>query len=139
MTEHKASCSCGQLTVTVEGEPEFVSMCHCAACQKRSGSPFGLAALFPRERVKIEGPYKSWSRIADSGKRMVNHFCPECGSNVVFEPEIRPGSVAVTIGSFEAAHFAAPTISFYTANKHDWVAVPQGTRVLEAGRAPPKS
>ena len=136
MAERKASCSCGKLTVTVEGEPEFISMCHCTACQKRSGSPFGLAALFPRERVKIEGPYKSWSRLADSGKRMTNHFCPECGSNVAFEPEIRPGSVAVTIGSFEDAKFPNPTISFYTVNKHDWIVVPSGTRIFETGRRP---
>lgn len=32
-----ASCSCGQLRIQVEGEPRGVGICHCLACQQRTG------------------------------------------------------------------------------------------------------
>ncbi|HEX9905358.1 MAG TPA: aldehyde-activating protein, partial [Propylenella sp.] len=36
MSTRRASCSCGQLSVTCEGEPVRISMCHCLACQRRT-------------------------------------------------------------------------------------------------------
>ncbi|MFN2470768.1 MAG: aldehyde-activating protein, partial [Gaiellaceae bacterium] len=38
MSNRHAACSCGQLRLTVEGEPVRVSICHCLACQRRTGS-----------------------------------------------------------------------------------------------------
>ena len=138
MAERKASCSCGALTVTVEGAPDFISMCHCADCQRRSGSPFGTGAFFPRDRIKIAGSYKTWSRKTDSGNDMINYFCPNCGTNIAWDATVRPNSLAVAVGAFNDPHFNLPTISFYTANKHDWVVVPGTARQFEKGRAPPK-
>ena len=54
MAERRAACSCGQLS-TVEGDPVPISMCHCLACQRRTGSAFGIQARFPAERVRIDG------------------------------------------------------------------------------------
>ena len=44
MTTRDASCSCGQLHLTCEGEPVRISVCHCLACQQRTGSAFGVQA-----------------------------------------------------------------------------------------------
>ena len=33
-----AACSCGQLQVTVEGDPMRIALCHCLACQRRTGA-----------------------------------------------------------------------------------------------------
>ena len=38
MTTRRASCSCGQLHLTIEGEPSCISMCHCLECQRRTGA-----------------------------------------------------------------------------------------------------
>ena len=40
MTTHHAECSCGQLQVDADGDPVRISMCHCLACQRRTGSAF---------------------------------------------------------------------------------------------------
>jgi hypothetical protein len=50
-----ATCSCEQLKVTCTGEPVRISMCHCLACQRRTGSVFGVQARFPSDNVQIEG------------------------------------------------------------------------------------
>ena len=38
MTTRRAACSCGQLYLTIEGEPSRISMCHCLECQRRTGA-----------------------------------------------------------------------------------------------------
>ena len=53
-TRH-AACSCGQLRLTVEGEPVRVSICHCLACQRRTGSVFGVQARFRRSTGNDRG------------------------------------------------------------------------------------
>ncbi len=55
MTSRIASCSCGQLRATCQGEPVRISICHCLECQKRTGSVFAVQARYPRESVTIVG------------------------------------------------------------------------------------
>ena len=74
-----ASCSCGQLTVTTTGEPVRISVCHCLACQRRTGSAFGVQARFPRDAVTSAGRGTRYERTADSGKTVTLTFCPDCG------------------------------------------------------------
>ena len=38
MPSRRTSCSCGQLHLTIEGEPSRISMCHCLACQGRTAA-----------------------------------------------------------------------------------------------------
>src|SRR5205814_6033873 len=80
VTEHSASCRCGQLRAVARGDPVRVSVCHCLACQKRTGSAFSAQARWPAECVEIEGVSKEWTRTADSGQITTYSFCPECGS-----------------------------------------------------------
>ena len=69
MPTRRASCSCGQLSVICEGEPVRVSICHCLACQQRTGSVFGVQARFRREKVAIEGRASEFVRIGDEAMR----------------------------------------------------------------------
>ena len=85
MKTRTASCRCGQLKVTVTGDPVRVSACHCLNCKKRSGSAFAVQARWPVEQVTVEGQSKSWVIVADSGNPGTFHFCPECGSDVHYE------------------------------------------------------
>jgi hypothetical protein len=54
MTSRSASCSCGQLRIEVEGEPRGVGVCHCLACQRRTGSVLAALASF-RAPFKVFG------------------------------------------------------------------------------------
>ena len=67
MIVRHASCSCGQLSVEVEGEPIRVSVCHCLACQRRSGSVFATQARFLLDRAKITGQATEFERVGDEG------------------------------------------------------------------------
>jgi hypothetical protein len=115
-----ASCSCGQLRLTCEGEPVRVSICHCLECQKRTGSVFAIQARFPRERVSIEGRAAQWTRRGDSGGQATFNFCPVCGSTVCWEATGVPGFVTVAVGAFADPSFPPPHVSVYEERQHPW-------------------
>lgn len=124
--ERRASCSCGQLTLTCSGEPVRVSMCHCLECQKRTGSAFGIQARFARDQVSaIEGRATSFSRVGDGGGKATFHFCPTCAATVFYEGDWMPGFVAVPVGAFADPSFPAPTVSIYEARRHRWTDTPE--------------
>lgn len=101
-----------------------VSMCHCLACQKRTGSTFGVQARFPRERARIEGESSRYVRIADSGNSLTFHFCPECGATVYYRVDDIADIIAVPVGAFADPAFPAPKFSVYESRKHSWSGVP---------------
>jgi hypothetical protein len=122
----RAACSCGQLQVVADGEPIRISMCHCLACQRRTGSAFGIQARFPAERVRIEGGSTAYVRISDEGEARTFHFCPECGATVYYRLESVPDAIAVPVGAFAAPEFPPPTISVYESRRHPWTTPPDG-------------
>ena len=77
MTTRRAACSCGQLHLTIEGEPSRISMCHCLECQRRTGAVISNQARFRREQVTFAGQATAWMRTAESGNALTFHFCPD--------------------------------------------------------------
>ncbi len=124
MSTRLAACSCGALSVTCEGDPLSVSLCHCLECQRRTGSAFGIAAFFGRDKVISSGEATTFVRPADSGFDVVFHFCPRCGSTVWWEPKRMPERVAVAVGAFADPEFPAITKSVYHQHRHAWVIDP---------------
>jgi hypothetical protein len=120
----EAACSCGQLRVTVEGEPVRVSVCHCLACQRRTGSVFGAQARWPEERVRIEGRFNEYTRYSDEGEERTSRFCPDCGATVFYTGESQPGIVAVPVGAFADPAFPPPAFSVWEERMHPWVGLP---------------
>lgn len=119
-----ATCSCGQLSVTCEGEPVRISMCHCLECQKRSGSTFAAQARWPREKVTVKGNATQYVRIGDSGNKATFHFCPTCGSTVYYWISDVPDVIAIAIGAFADPTFPSPKFSVYETRKHAWTGIP---------------
>lgn len=118
-----AACSCGQLSIACEVEPLRISVCHCLACQKRTGSAFGSAAFFPREAVRITGESRLWTRRGDSGGELRFSHCPVCGSTVFWEADMRADRIAVALGAFADPAFPPPDRQVYAETAHPWLAV----------------
>lgn len=126
MEMREAACSCGQLRLTAEGDPVRISICHCLACQRRTGSVFGAQARFPKERVTIEGRSSVFTRLSDWGHERTFGFCPECGATLFYTNEENEDLIAVPIGAFADPTFPSPTISVFESRKHPWVGLPDG-------------
>ena len=124
MRDRLASCSCGQLRAEVIGDPVRVSICHCLACQRRTGSVFGQQARFRRENVSLSGASSEYVRVGDEGSRVRFHFCPSCGSTVYYELEGMEEYLAIPVGAFADPGFPAPLVSVYESRMHSWVIPP---------------
>src|SRR5690348_10601343 len=103
-----ASCSCGQLQARVTAEPLRVSVCHCLACQRRTGSVFGAQARFPKESVSIQGTSTEFVRVGDGGTKATFRFCPNCGATVYYTTSGIDDVVAIPVGAFADPSFPAP-------------------------------
>jgi hypothetical protein len=123
MATRDAACSCGQLRLTAEGDPFAISICHCLACQRRTGSAFGMQAGFTSDQVRVAGRHSDYVRISDEADRKEHafHFCPDCGSTVFYT---EPGRVVVMVGAFADPSFPPPTESGYDSRRHHWVQLP---------------
>lgn len=100
-----------------------ISVCHCLACQRRTGSAFGMQARWPRDRVEVAGRYTEFVRTSDDGEERTFRFCPDCGTTVFWPSE---DLVAVAVGAFADPSFPAPTVSVYGERRHPWLSLPDG-------------
>lgn len=104
-----------------------VSICHCLACQRRTGSVFGAQARFPRSSVTINGKSIQYVRVGDEGSKVVFSFCPECGATVHYSVEgYDEENLAVPVGAFADPGFPVPAFSVYEERMHTWVQLPAG-------------
>lgn len=96
-------------------------MCHCLACQQRTGSAFSLQARWPADRVTIEGHATEFVRIGDEGGKGAFRFCPTCGVTVYYTFDGMPDLVAVPVGLFGDPTFPPPQYSVYGVRRHPWI------------------
>ena len=125
MTTRSAACVCGQLSIEVQGEPRAVGLCHCLACQRRTGSVFAAQAGFS-EPYEVKGRASDYVRVGDQGAAFRFRFCPVCGTNLFHTEEGVPGRVAVAVGAFADPAFPPPRASVYDSRRHPWVTLPPG-------------
>ncbi len=128
MTTRQATCHCGQLRLDAAGEPFHVSICSCEACQRRTGSAFGMQAAYRPDRIAVHGEEREWTRISDEADRRphVFHFCPTCGSTVYMTEPDEPDLVVVAVGAFADPAFPPPSEAGYDARRHPWIGLPEG-------------
>ena len=129
MATHEAACSCGQLRVEVDGDPVRVSVCHCLACQRRTGSAFGYQARWPAESARVTGESHEYRRISDdeaAAAARSDGFTSArsvAGRSYYFtEPEF----MAIPVGVLADPDFPEPTVSVWESRKHAWVTMPDG-------------
>lgn len=116
-----ARCCCGALVVTLPGPSDLVIACHCTDCQRRTGAPFSVGAVYLAEAVTVSGTPKQFTRPAASGRKVHFYFCPNCGSTVYWRADVFPELIGVAIGAFADPKHSAPVRSIFEQSKHDWV------------------
>ena len=131
----KAQCQCGQLSATLPGPSPSVVACHCADCQRRSGSPFGVLAYYPGDAVKITGGATCYERPTASGDTFASFFCPICGSTVYARANKHPTLIGIAVGSICDPTYPAPVRSVWKEGKHDWVVIPEPVEHFPRGRS----
>ena len=117
-----------------------MGVCHCTQCQRRTGSAFGVGTYFLREKVRVEGPSKVYVRGSDSGRKIEQHFCLDCGSTVFWYSEHFPDLIGIAFGAFADPSMSWPTASVWETTRHPWVTFDHKLDHFERGAAakPPR-
>ena len=126
-----ATCACGQLSIVVHGETLGTGVCHCLACQRRTGSVFAALAAFAAP-YEVTGSATEYVRTGDAGGKVRFRFCPVCGTSLFHTEDGGDGSVVlVAVGGFGDPAFPAPQDSVYDCRRHAWVQLPAGLATYE--------
>lgn len=129
-----AKCQCGQLCVKLPGPTSAVVACHCIACQRRTGAPFGVLAYYASDQLVIVGEAKRFERSTDEGNMFETFFCPDCGSTVYAKAGKHPAMLGVAVGAIADPGFRAPVRSVWEQSMHPWVTMPANAEHFPRGR-----
>jgi len=131
-------CVCGEVSYTVDGEPDRITICHCRWCQRRTGSAFGVEVVFNISQININDESVAVYRhhSDESGRWLDQHFCAKCGSNIGFTLEAVPGIRTIAAGTFDSQSWLesdnySPRHVFTRSARH-WSDIPDGVECYEA-------
>jgi hypothetical protein len=123
MAEIKGGCLCGAVRYTAEADASAATICHCHDCQQFTGAVFATLVAVSKDALTITGTMKTFSSIGGTGKPILRHFCPECGSSLAEEPGTRPGMVILNVGTFDDPSAARPGREIFRDDGVPWVEV----------------
>ena len=130
---HEGGCLCGAVRYRVKGDPVRTHICHCTFCQRRTGSAFGLVAVFDEKNVEITGgPLSSYEHRSDeSGRWLRLEFCPRCGTNVTFTFERVAGARSISGGTFDDPSWFKIDRHIWARSALHWMPIPSGVERFE--------
>lgn len=132
MATQTARCGCGRVSITVEGDPGHVYVCHCDFCQRLTGAVFIARASFAEgQLVSVDGGTRSYNGLEIDGVGAVAipgginyRFCEVCGSHLYFDmiyPATGTRFYTIPLGAFVDPVFPRPTTEYSTKHRHPWV------------------
>jgi len=117
------ACHCGFVTFEAEIDPEAVSVCHCTDCQTLSGAPMRASVAAPADTFRItSGKPAEYVKVAESGNKRVQAFCPRCGAPLYatgFDDPDAPRNIRV--GVIAQRDELEPRRQVWTSSRQAWV------------------
>jgi len=121
MSQLTGACLCGAVRYTTLADPVVSGLCHCRDCQRFTGSAFGAMFIVSKEGLTINGTIKTFTSLGGSGKPILRHFCPECGSSIAEETGNAPGRVILNIGTLDDPKSVTPAREIFCDDALPWV------------------
>lgn len=130
-------CHCGAISFTALADPAKVVVCHCSDCQQFSGAPFRAVLPVPAEQVKVSGQPKVYVKVAESGNRRAQAFCPECGTHLYATEPDTPKVLGLRLGCVNERAQLKPAVQIWGSSAMPWLADLHHTPVHTKGVASP--
>lgn len=115
------ACHCGAVSFTADVDPSRVMVCHCTDCQVFSGAPYRAVLAAPYDSLVVHGQTKSYVKIAQSGNRRAQVFCPECGTPLWATAPENPTSVIIRLGCVNQRAQLIPSVQIWQHSALPWV------------------
>jgi hypothetical protein len=110
MKLYSGHCLCGQVQVSVRGEPLRTGLCHCTNCRRESGSAFTFYAVWPADRFEHAGETTEFR-----GQRA----CSRCRSPL-FCVDVREAELKLGVLS-EAPTPLVPSYELWVKRREPWL------------------
>ena len=92
-------------------------------CQKFTGSAFATLVAVSKDALTIDGAMKTFSSLGGSGRPILRHFCPQCGSSLAEKLAGLPGMLILNVGTFDDPEAVAPGREIFRDDAVPWVHV----------------
>jgi hypothetical protein len=96
-------------------------VCHCADCQTLSGAPLRAVVAAPYASLTVSGQPKSYVKVAESGNRRAQVFCPECGTPPWATAPENPTSVVIRVGCIKERAELRPSVQIWSQSAQPWL------------------
>jgi len=130
--EVRGGCLCGAVRYASNTKPDMVVVCHCANCQKNTGSAFAITFAVPRDAIRITGDtlltYQDNS--GSSGHTFHRSFCSHCGSPLAGYGGAYPGLIFIKAGTLDDPSWVKPSTHIWCCSKQPWVSIEPDARRL---------
>lgn len=116
-------CHCGRISYEADIDPAAVMVCHCTDCQALSGSAFRTVALTrPGGLRLLTGEVRTYVKIAESGARRLQCFCPDCGSPIYATAEgAEPKVYSLRLGTCRQRAELMPVAQIWCGSALSWL------------------
>ncbi len=116
------ACHCGQVTFEAEIDPAKTSICHCTDCQTLSGAPYRASVPVAAADFRIlTGEPSIYVKVADSGNKRAQAFCPRCGSPIYATAFGDPSAVVnIRVGTIRQREELLPKRQIWARSRQPW-------------------
>lgn len=119
MTEiHDGGCHCRRVLFRAQGQPKFISVCHCESCRRTTGAAFSTWVGFPSDAVDWRGDGQS---VYASSPGVRRGFCKTCGTPLSYQSEKWPGETHILIGAFNDPSPFTPSSDYMPEERLAWI------------------
>lgn len=115
-------CQCGTLRYELSAAPMMIYACHCANCQKQTGSAFVMSATVVENSFKFtQGEPAKFEWKSDAGNSRFGYFCGDCGCRIAHGQEPSIGVLSLRGGTIDDASWVRPAGHIWTKSAQSWV------------------
>jgi hypothetical protein len=116
------SCHCGNIKFEAEIDLDKVTICHCTDCQRMTGAAFRTVVPAIKHSFKLlEGEPTTYLKIAESGNRRIQAFCPNCGTSVYATSELNQEIFGLRVGTLKQRAEIIPKKQIWNRSAMKWV------------------
>ena len=114
-------CHCGALRYELSAPPLMIYNCHCANCQKITGSAFVVSATIPEAAFKFtKGAPKKIEWVSDAGNKRFGWFCGDCGARIAHGQTPSIGMLSLRAGTFDDTSWVEPVGDIWARSAQKW-------------------
>lgn len=131
----EGGCTCGEVRYKVHDSPLIVHACHCRWCQRQTGGPHVINALYEKDMVEVtQGSVVETTVPSPSGEGQTIARCPKC-HNAIWSNYLVTGLGDqirfLRAGTLDNPDLMPPNIHIFTSTKLPWYELPKEQMSVE--------